>query len=177
MKSLEGKSILINVWATWCGPCQSEQPKLQKLYDQVKDRSDVQILTFNIDEDAGLVAPFLKEKGYTFPVVVAYNYVNSLLDSIGIPHREVNVRDSSEHGHSRAPPGEHNRRRDDAGIMPDPGPRVRRSAAVRSGRGLETCDARRRIAALGAPHSSPRGCSRSASHGTRPECRLGTRCV
>ena len=89
LKSLEGKSILINVWATWCGPCQSEQPKLQKLYDQVKDRSDVQILTFNIDEDAGLVAPFLKEKGYTFPVVVAYNYVNSLLDSIGIPQNWI----------------------------------------------------------------------------------------
>jgi thiol-disulfide isomerase/thioredoxin len=89
LKSLEGKSVLINVWATWCGPCQSEQPKLQKLYDQVKDRSDVQILTFNIDEDAGLVAPFLKEKGYTFPVVVAYNYVNSLLDSIGIPQNWI----------------------------------------------------------------------------------------
>jgi thiol-disulfide isomerase/thioredoxin len=89
LKSLEGKSILINVWATWCGPCQSEQPKLQKLYDQVKDRSDIQILTFNIDEDAGLVAPFLKEKGYTFPVVVAYNYVNSLLDSIGIPQNWI----------------------------------------------------------------------------------------
>ncbi len=89
LKRLEGKSLLINVWATWCGPCQSEQPKLQKLYDQVKDRSDVQILTFNIDEDAGLVAPFLKEKGYTFPVVVAYNYVNSLLDSIGIPQNWI----------------------------------------------------------------------------------------
>ncbi len=89
LKSLEGKSVLINVWATWCGPCQSEQPKLQKLYEQVKDRSDVQILTFNIDEDAGLVAPYLKEKGYSFPVVVAYNYVQSLLDSIGIPQNWI----------------------------------------------------------------------------------------
>jgi thiol-disulfide isomerase/thioredoxin len=89
LKSLEGKSVLINVWATWCGPCKSEQPKLQKLYEQVKGRSDVQILTFNVHEDAGLVAPYLKEKGYTFPVVVAYSYVNSLLDSFGIPQNWI----------------------------------------------------------------------------------------
>jgi thiol-disulfide isomerase/thioredoxin len=89
LKDLEGKSLLINVWATWCGPCQAELPHLQQLYEKVKDRTDVQVLTFNIDEELGLVEPHLKEKGYTFPVLTAYNFVMSLLDSIGIPQNWI----------------------------------------------------------------------------------------
>jgi thiol-disulfide isomerase/thioredoxin len=88
-KSLNGKVVLINLWATWCGPCNAELPQLQKLYEQAKNRSDLQILTFNIDEDPGLVEPYLKEKGYTFPVVPAYSYVVNLLDGFAIPQNWV----------------------------------------------------------------------------------------
>jgi thiol-disulfide isomerase/thioredoxin len=84
-KDLNGKTVLINLWATWCGPCQAELPQLQKLYDQAKNRSDLQILTFDIDEDVGLVAPYLKKKGYTFPVLPAYGFVVNLLDGYAIP--------------------------------------------------------------------------------------------
>ncbi|HUE23946.1 MAG TPA: TlpA disulfide reductase family protein [Bryobacteraceae bacterium] len=89
LKSLEGKSVLINVWATWCGPCQGELPKLEKLYEKVKDRPDIQIVTLNIDQDLGLVAPFVKDKGFTFPVLPAYSFVLSLLDSVGIPQNWI----------------------------------------------------------------------------------------
>jgi thiol-disulfide isomerase/thioredoxin len=88
-KSLNGKVVLINLWATWCGPCNAELPQLQKLYEQAKNRSDLQILTFNIDEDLGLVEPFMKEKGYTFPVLPAYSYVVNLLDGYAIPQNWV----------------------------------------------------------------------------------------
>lgn len=89
VKNLEGKSVLINVWATWCGPCQSELPHLEKLYEKVKDRSDFQILTFNIDSELGLVAPFVKDKGFTFPVLPAYSLVTGLLDSVAIPQNWI----------------------------------------------------------------------------------------
>ncbi|MGC8760867.1 MAG: redoxin domain-containing protein [Bryobacteraceae bacterium] len=85
LAELEGKAVLINLWATWCGPCRAELPLLQKLYERTKDRTDVQVITFNIDEEAGLVAPFVKENGFTFPVLLAYDFVNRLLDVIGIP--------------------------------------------------------------------------------------------
>lgn len=88
-KSLEGRAVLINVWATWCGPCQRELPHLEKLYEQVKDRADLQILTLTIDEDLGVVAPFLKEKGYTFPVLPAYSFVAELLDLVAIPQNWI----------------------------------------------------------------------------------------
>lgn len=85
LKELAGKTVLINVWATWCGPCQSELPHLEKFYEKFKDRTDIQVLTFDVDEDLGLVAPYLKEKGYTFPVLPAYSTVVSLLDGFAIP--------------------------------------------------------------------------------------------
>jgi thiol-disulfide isomerase/thioredoxin len=89
LKNLAGKSILINLWATWCGPCRTELPELQKLYEKVKDRKDIQVLTLNYDDNLGLVAPFLKENGYTFPVLPAYSFVSSLFDSVGIPQNWI----------------------------------------------------------------------------------------
>ena len=85
LKELNGKTLLINLWATWCGPCQAELPHLEAFYEKNKDRKDIQVLTFDIDEDLGVVAPFLKEKGYTFPVLPAYSTVVSLLDGFAIP--------------------------------------------------------------------------------------------
>jgi thiol-disulfide isomerase/thioredoxin len=89
LTTLEGKSVLVNLWATWCGPCNAELPHLEELYKKVKDRSDVQILTFNIDTDLGLVEPFMKEKGFTFPVLPAYSLVMGLLDGVGIPQNWI----------------------------------------------------------------------------------------
>jgi thiol-disulfide isomerase/thioredoxin len=89
LKELGGKTILVNLWATWCGPCNAELPRLQKFYEKVKDRSDIQVLTFNLDEDLGLVAPYLKDKGYTFPVLPAYSVVVSLLDGYAIPQNWI----------------------------------------------------------------------------------------
>ena len=89
LKNLEGKTLLINVWATWCPPCNAELPHLQELYEEVKDRPDVQILTFNVDETLGLVEPFVAKKGYTFPVLPAYSLVENILDGVAIPQNWV----------------------------------------------------------------------------------------
>jgi thiol-disulfide isomerase/thioredoxin len=89
LASVKGKVVLINLWATWCGPCNAELPHLEKLYEQMKGRSDVQVLTFNIDEDVGLVEPFMKEKGYTFPVLPAFSYTVNLLNGYAIPQNWV----------------------------------------------------------------------------------------
>jgi hypothetical protein len=60
-----------------------------KLYQKIKDRSDLQLLTFNIDQDLGLVAPYVKEKGYTFPMLPAYSTVVTLLDGYAIPQNWI----------------------------------------------------------------------------------------
>ncbi len=89
LKELGGKTLLINLWATWCGPCNEELPHLQRFYEKVKDRPEIQVLTFNVDEDLGMVQPYLKDKGYTFPVVPAYSTVVSLLNGYVIPQNWI----------------------------------------------------------------------------------------
>jgi thiol-disulfide isomerase/thioredoxin len=66
LASFRGKTVFINVWASWCASCREEQPYLQKLYDKLKDRPDIQILSFDTDEEIGGVAPYLKQNGYSF---------------------------------------------------------------------------------------------------------------
>ena len=51
----------------------------------MKDRTDIQIVTFNVDDNIGLVAPFMKENKYTFPVVPAQFLMRDLVPSLGIP--------------------------------------------------------------------------------------------
>jgi peroxiredoxin len=89
LADLKGKIAFINVWATWCGPCCSELPHLQRLYDGVKERRDVVLLTMNVDEKASEVEPFMRRNGYTFPVIPAYDYVRKTLATVGIPRNWV----------------------------------------------------------------------------------------
>lgn len=65
LASLKGKVLIMDFWATWCGPCRGQHP----LYDQVKQRfkgrADVVFLSINTDEDRGLVQPFLDESKWS----------------------------------------------------------------------------------------------------------------
>ena len=85
LASLKGKTTLINVWATWCGPCREELPHLQELYEQIKSRSDIQVITLNVDENQTLVDPYLKENKYTFPSLFAKSFVDAFAGPIPIP--------------------------------------------------------------------------------------------
>jgi len=78
LANLHGKATLINVWATWCGPCQAEHPEFQRLYEKLKDRADIAVLSVNVDDEAGLVAPYMAEHHYSFPVV----FGRSLLEAV-----------------------------------------------------------------------------------------------
>jgi hypothetical protein len=60
-------------------------PRLHKLIDQYKNRSDVQFISFNMDENPGLIAPFLKEHQLALTVVPAFSYTRETLKVMGIP--------------------------------------------------------------------------------------------
>ncbi|MEG1505299.1 MAG: TlpA disulfide reductase family protein [Lachnospiraceae bacterium] len=65
-----GKPIVMNFWASWCPPCQSEMPLFQKMYDEIG--SDVTFLMVNMvdgkRETVDTGAQYISEQGYTFPV-------------------------------------------------------------------------------------------------------------
>jgi len=85
LKDLKGKVTFINFWATWCGPCRGEHPDVQKLHDRLKGRADLQVLTLSVDDQPALVASYLKEKGYTFPVIHAIELADKLFPYVGLP--------------------------------------------------------------------------------------------
>ena len=89
LADLKGKVTLINLWATWCGPCKAELPYLQKLFDKVRGRQDVAVLTLNTDDNIGLIVPFLHENHYTFPVLPANAYVLKVVPQLSIPRNWV----------------------------------------------------------------------------------------
>lgn len=62
----KGKVVLLNFWATWCGPCVYEMPIFEQLYEEYSE-DEVVILAVNCMEEAETVDAFIKESGYTFP--------------------------------------------------------------------------------------------------------------
>jgi cytochrome c-type biogenesis protein len=61
-----GQPLLINFWATWCGPCRIEMPEIQSVFDDYGDSEDFLILALDQDESAGAVSAYFDELGLTF---------------------------------------------------------------------------------------------------------------
>lgn len=70
LASFFGKPIILNFWASWCGPCKSEMPDIQKFYEQYGDKIHFLIVncTDGSRETVETAKAFIEKEGYTFPV-------------------------------------------------------------------------------------------------------------
>lgn len=83
-EATESKTVL-NLWATWCGPCKAEMPTLQALHDSTE--SDVSVVLVSREEKKK-VRQFLDDEGYSMPAYVASD-LPSVLEGRGIPRTFV----------------------------------------------------------------------------------------
>jgi peroxiredoxin len=69
-RDFQGKTIFLNFWATWCGPCKEEMPSMEALYQQFKDR-DFALITISVDyEGVEPVRKFIEKNRYNFTALV-----------------------------------------------------------------------------------------------------------
>jgi peroxiredoxin len=69
LSQLKGKTVVINFWATWCPWCIYELPFFQTAHDQYSDKNMV-FLMIDSKESADTASRYVKEKKYTFPVLI-----------------------------------------------------------------------------------------------------------
>ena len=74
-EDLAGKLVVVDFWATWCGPCIRELPELQAWSERLKARPDVAFLSFNVTEERDVVLAFVKENKIGYPVYLADDLV------------------------------------------------------------------------------------------------------
>jgi len=110
LKSQRGKVVVINFWATWCGPCRQELPKLEALSQSLKDRQ-VTFYAISADE-AGTEAHVKKvalKFGLTMPVLLDpyHDVVSRLNRDSAVPFTIViDQRGEARHVHSGYLPGD-----------------------------------------------------------------------
>ncbi len=95
LSDYRGQVVFLNFWATWCGPCRSEMPSMEKVYNELKNEGFV-ILAVDLAEDNKTVQSFVDELGITFPVVLDQSgEVGGAYDARSIPTTYIIGRDGN----------------------------------------------------------------------------------
>ncbi|HXC67306.1 MAG TPA: TlpA disulfide reductase family protein [Nitrospiraceae bacterium] len=101
LSDLRGKVVLLNFWATWCGPCRVEMPAMEQLY-RMFQRKDFEILAVSTDaQGVAITRPFQQENRLTFPILHDPDYrvgltygarslpMTFLIDRLGVIRHQV----------------------------------------------------------------------------------------
>jgi peroxiredoxin len=85
LSDLAGQVVMVNFWATWCGPCRQEMPHLEALYQRYSDLGFT-LLGVNVEEDSSGADKFLAETPVSFPILFdPENEVSELYDVVAMP--------------------------------------------------------------------------------------------
>jgi thiol-disulfide isomerase/thioredoxin len=82
LSELRGRVVVLNFWASWCGPCRMEMPQIQSIHEEFSDRP-VTVLAVNHAEEPETARGFIEAEGYTMPV--ALDQARTASSQYGVP--------------------------------------------------------------------------------------------
>ncbi len=95
LASLKGDVVMINFWATWCGPCREEMPKLEALYQRY-NKLGFKLLAVNVEDNPAGAKKWLEETPVSFPVLFdPKNEVTKLYKVDTMPSTVIVARDGT----------------------------------------------------------------------------------
>jgi thiol-disulfide isomerase/thioredoxin len=111
LSDLKGQVVMINFWATWCGPCRQEMPHLEALHQRYGNLGFT-LLGVNVEDNPEGATKFLQETPVSFPILFdPKNEVSKLYKVIAMPSTVLVARDGSmrfiHHGYKPGYEGEY----------------------------------------------------------------------
>jgi len=84
LSQLKGKVVLLDFWATWCGPCRESIPHLIQLYNNYRENG-LEVIGMDVEGDVEMVRRFVKSMNIPYPIVVTPDAVVKSYRVTGIP--------------------------------------------------------------------------------------------
>ncbi|WP_026587248.1 peroxiredoxin family protein [Bacillus sp. NSP9.1] len=85
LSNFKGRKVILNFWATWCKPCQTEMPAMEELQNEHQDITVLAVNFTSAEKNRETVESFAEKLGLTFPIVLDREGINAKYEIFSYP--------------------------------------------------------------------------------------------